>query len=88
MEKRTPYRFKVQQPRSHLIIVVSDEGISITKVCAVGAGTFGNHDDAYKTEVIGRVASLLQIWNLRVRGYTEIAEGALRAYRQKRIEES
>jgi len=88
VEKRTPYRFKVQQPRSHLIIVVSDEGISITKVCAVGAGTCGNHDDAYKTEVIGRVASLLQIWNLRVRGFTEIAEGALRAYRQKRIEES
>ena len=86
--RRVPYRFKVQHPRSHLLIGVSDEGISIKKVCAVGCGTFGDHDDAYKTEVIGRVASLRQIWNLRVRGYTEIAEGALKAYRQKRIEES
>ena len=86
--RRVPYRFTVEHPRSRLIIVVSDEGISIKKVCAVGCGTCGDHDDAYKTEVIGRVASLRQIWNLRVRGYTEIAEGALTTYRQKRIEES
>ena len=88
MGKRKPYRFTVQQPRSHLIIVVSEEGIDIKKVCAVGFGKCGDHDDAYKTEVIGRVASLRQIWDLRVRGYTEIAEGALKAYRQKRLEES
>ena len=83
MEKRTPYRFKVQQPRSHLIIAVSEQGITIKKVCAVGSGTFGDHDDAYKTEVIGRVASLQQIWNLRVRGYTEIADGAYKAYKNR-----
>ena len=88
MGKRTSYRFTVHQHRSRLIIGVSEQGITIKKVCAVGAGTLGDHDDAYKTEVIGRVASLQQIWNLRVRGYTEIAEGALKAYRQKRIEES
>lgn len=88
MGKRTPYRFTVHGPRSRLIIAVSEQGITIKKVIAGGAGTFGDHDDAYKTEIIGRVANLQQIWNLRVRGYTEIAEGALKAYRQKRIEES
>jgi len=85
--KRTSYRFTVHQHRSRLIIGVSEQGITIKKVCAGGAGTLGDHDDAYKTEVIGRVASLQQIWNLRVRGYTEIAEGALKVYRQKRIEQ-
>jgi hypothetical protein len=86
--KRLPYRFEVQLPRSHLIIVVSDEGISIKKICAVGAGKCGDFDDAYKIEVIGRVASARQIWNLRMKGYTEIADGAQKAYGEKRLEES
>ena len=88
MGKTKPYRFTVQQPRSHLIIVVSDEGISIKKICAVGAGKCGDFDDAYKIEVIGRVASARQIWNLRMKGYTEIADGAQKAYGEKRLEES
>ena len=78
---REPCGFRVFLPGRHFCFSISDSGIRITAVCALGAGTVGE-DDAYKIDFIGRYASARQIWELRIKGYTEIADGAHKAYRK------
>ena len=80
---RKPYIFTANRYKSHLKISVSEEAVNITKVQSGGFGLLRRADDAYKAEIIGRVAELGDIWNLRIRGYTEIAEIAFKAYRKK-----
>ena len=82
---REPCSFKVFLPRRHFCFSISDSGIRITAVCAVGAGTVGE-DDAYKIDFIGRYASASQLWELRIKGYTEIADGAYKAYKDSQDE--
>ena len=83
---REPCSFKVFLPGRHFCFSISDSGISITGVCALGAGTVGKGDDAYKVDFIGRYASASQIWELRIKGYTEIADGAYKAYKNRQDE--
>ena len=78
--------FKVFLPGRHFCFSISDSGIRITGVCALGAGTVGKGDDAYKVDFIGRYASASQIWELRIKGYTEIADGAYKAYKNRQDE--
>lgn len=80
---REAYRFKIQRYKSHLTVLVSEEGISITKVQACGFGQIGTFNDTDKARVIGRVASLEHILNLRIRGYTESADLAFKTYKEK-----
>ena len=77
---REPCNFRVFLPGRHFCFSISDSGIRITAVCAVGAGTV-EEDNAYKIDFIGRYASASQIWELRIKGYTEIADGAYKAYK-------
>ena len=83
---REPCNFKMFLPRRHFCFSISDSGISITAVCALGAGTVEKGDDAYKVDFIGRYASASQIWELRLKGYTEIADGAYKAYKNSQDE--
>ena len=82
---REPCSFKVFLPGRHFCFSISDSGIRITGVCAVGAGTV-EEDDAYKIDFIGRYASASQLWKLRIKGYTEIADGAHKAYKNSQDE--
>ena len=83
---REPCGFRVWLPGRHFCFSISDSGIRITGVCALGAGTVGKGDDAYKVDFIGRYASASQIWELRIKGYTEIADGAYKAYKNRQDE--
>ena len=83
---REPCSFKVFLPGRHFCFSISHSGIRITGVCALGAGTVGKGDDAYKVDFIGRYASASQIWELRIKGYTEIADGAYKAYKNRQDE--
>ena len=84
---REPCSFKVFLPGRHFCFSISDSGIRITAVCALGAGTVGEKgDDTYKIDFIGRYASASQIWELRIKGYTEIADGAYKAYKNRQDE--
>jgi len=84
---REPCGFRVFLPGRHFCFSISDSGIRITAVCALGAGTVGEkRDDTYKIDFIGRYASASQIWGSRIKGYTEIADGAYKAYKNRQDE--
>lgn len=81
--RRETYQFTIQNPKSHLKILVSEEGIRILKVQSGGFGALSGQDDACKAKLIGRVATLGHIWKMRIKGYTFFAEIALGEYKQK-----
>jgi hypothetical protein len=51
--------------------------------CALGGGEVGRgEDDEYKIDFIGRYACASQIWELRTKGYTEIADWAYETHKR------
>ena len=55
----------------------------IAVFCALGGGEVGRREDGeYKIDFIDRYAYVSQIWELRTKGYTEIADWAYETHKR------